>query len=140
MQPKSLLSLQRAQGADMRRRELHLSAPPPGAALTSHLHRKKFPSGNISTIGIKANVYSHQKKVKKNQTKKPRHFICNTTRTQAQGCSSGPTAGTQGWHSPMRRACGLAAVLISHSRRSTRGAHTRGIFHKSSWSPTVVWA
>lgn len=53
----------------MRRRELHLSVPPPGAALTSHLHRKKFPSGNISTIGIKANVYSHQKKVKKNQTK-----------------------------------------------------------------------
>lgn len=43
-------------------------------------------------------------------------------------------------YSPILREWGLAAIFISHSRRSTRGAKTRGIFYKSSWSPLVVWA
>lgn len=41
---------------------------------------------------------------------------------------------------PILKECGLQATIRSHAGSSTKGAETRGIFYKSSWSPLLVWA
>lgn len=75
------------------------------------------------------------------------HITKGSPREAFLSTSTAPTSRTmvkrgseQALHSPILREWGLAAIFISHSRTSTRGAKTRGIFYKSSWSPLVVWA